>query len=129
VAGRADGFEVELGPAATAARQVELCRFANHHVVGLDAVEHVLERRAFEVLFQHRRGHDDPALELCLVHPAGRGDHRGERPLHVGRAPAVQPAVLDLAAEGVVFPGHAGRDADGVAVGVKEQRRDRALRR
>ena len=54
-------------------------------------------------------------------------DHGPQRALHVGAAAAIDGLVSvfiddDVGAEGIAIPGDAGRNADGVGVGVEEER-------
>ncbi len=46
--------------------------------------------------------------------------HGGEGALHVGDAAAEDLVAVDLGAKGFVLPGDAGRDADGVGVGIEQ---------
>ena len=59
-----------------------------------------------------------PLLERHLRRP----HRRGEAALHVGRAPAVEAAVDDLAAERILRPGAAVTDRHDVDVGVERER-------
>ena len=101
---------------------LRLGRLADHDKVGADGVHHRLERRALQVLLHHRRGDYHAPAQLRPVDACGRMDHRRERALHVGRAPADHRPVHDLAAERIMRPRHARRNAHRVAVSVQQQR-------
>ena len=123
-------FDLDLRAAALADLQVQLGRLADHDDIRLHRLADGARRNALEALLVHHARDVDAAgkvAPILLDKGRRRAAHGRHGALHVGRAAAVDAAVLDLAAEGIVRPRARINDRHGVDVTVKQDRRTRAI--
>jgi hypothetical protein len=96
---------------------VEPGRLGHDRGVGTPACDERVGAKA-RVLFIHDGGDDETAALEATGQLACGADHRGDAPLHVLCAAAVQTAVADLGVEGPDHPGNSDR----VRVSAEHQR-------
>ena len=121
--GAPERLDDHLRPPALADVDFEVGGLADDDVVRPDTPQGRPERLALDQLLADRAGDDHLAGQ---PEPAGRGpgqDHRRGGALHVGSAPAVEPAADNLPTVRVVRPAAALAGRDGVDVRVQQRGR------
>ena len=125
MAAHTPGFDHDLRAPPLADFDARRGRLADNDEVRMDALCDFPRRDALKALLMHRAGDADRTREvlLCLRGEAPcRHDHRTVAALHVGRAPAVDLPVRNLAAERVVRPLGRINHVHGVHVPVEQNR-------